>query len=58
MFVLLFLHGVLIGTDTKQPWMAGIYWVSAIVVSICVAYRLAWRYRTKVPILQADSIKH
>lgn len=47
MFVLIFLHGVLIGTDTKQLWMKIIYWVSAIVVFSFVTYRLTWRFRRR-----------
>jgi methionine sulfoxide reductase heme-binding subunit len=47
MFILIFLHGVLIGTDTKQPWMQLTYWVTALLVSGFVIYRLSWKYRNR-----------
>lgn len=46
MFILIFLHGVLIGTDTKQPWMIAIYWITAGLVVAGVVYRLVWKYAT------------
>lgn len=45
MFALIFLHGVLIGTDSKQWWALAMYWASGIAVGATVAYRLMWRYK-------------
>lgn len=45
MFLLIFLHGVLIGTDTKTWWMTAIYWVSGGLVGLAVVYRMWWKYR-------------
>ncbi|MFA5107286.1 MAG: hypothetical protein WC497_03090 [Patescibacteria group bacterium] len=45
MFVMIFLHSVLIGSDSKQPWMIAMYWSTAVLVSLFVVYRLAWKYR-------------
>jgi hypothetical protein len=44
MFLMLFLHGVLIGTDAHQMWMQVIYWASGGLVALAVIYRLMWRY--------------
>lgn len=46
MFALIFLHGILIGTDSKQPWMIAIYWITAGLVVAGVVYRLVWKYTT------------
>jgi hypothetical protein len=45
MFALIFLHGILIGTDTKQVWMQAIYWITGALVAGAGIYRLIWRYR-------------
>lgn len=44
MFVLLFLHGLLLGTDSKQWWMMAIYWANGIAVGFVVLYRMWWKY--------------
>lgn len=44
MFILIFLHGVLIGTDTREWWMMTIYWAVGSAVGAVVLYRLAWKY--------------
>ncbi|MFA6553575.1 MAG: ferric reductase-like transmembrane domain-containing protein [Patescibacteria group bacterium] len=48
MFVLLFLHGVLIGTDTGTWWMKIIYWSCALTVTGFGVYRLVWKFRKQV----------
>ncbi|MFA5051903.1 MAG: ferric reductase-like transmembrane domain-containing protein [Patescibacteria group bacterium] len=48
MFVLLFLHGVLIGTDTREWWMKIIYWTSALAVTSFGVYRVVWKLRKPV----------
>lgn len=45
MFLLIFLHGVLIGSDTKLWWMHIIYWGAGIAVGLAVLYRMIWKYR-------------
>lgn len=45
MFILIFLHAILLGTDSKQLWMIWIYWVCGGLVGMSVLYRLAWKYR-------------
>jgi methionine sulfoxide reductase heme-binding subunit len=53
MFVLLFLHGILLGTDTKQIWMQIIYWVTGSTVGLVVVYRILWRYyHRQIPIVE------
>jgi predicted ferric reductase len=42
-FVLLFLHGVLIGTDTGNPIMLFVYWITGILVAAGLVYRLSYR---------------
>ena len=39
-FILLFLHGVLIGTDSKSIAMMAVYWITGIFVVIGAGYRL------------------
>lgn len=48
MYVLIFLHSYLVGTDTKEWWMQSIYWGSAAIIGAAVIYRLIWKYKTKV----------
>lgn len=48
MFALMFFHGVLIGTDSKQWWALAMYWSSGIAVGAAVVYRLIWKYRRAV----------
>lgn len=43
-FVLLFIHGMLIGTDSQQPWMTVIYWDSILFISLCLVYRITWKF--------------
>ena len=45
MFGLIFLHGILIGTDTHHSWVKALYWLTAIPVFLAAAYRLWWKYR-------------
>ncbi len=45
MFVSIFLHAILIGTDRHQPLMVFMYWSSALLVAVFVTYRLVWKYR-------------
>lgn len=45
MFVLIFLHGTLIGTDRHQSWVVAMYWVTAIMVAVFVIYRLFWKFQ-------------
>ena len=47
MYILIFLHSYLVGTDTKEWWMQIIYWGSAAVVGGAILYRLAWKYQTR-----------
>ncbi|PIS40890.1 MAG: hypothetical protein COT26_00890 [Candidatus Kerfeldbacteria bacterium CG08_land_8_20_14_0_20_43_14] len=54
MFVLLFLHGILLGTDTKQIWMQVIYWATGSLVGLTIIYRILWRYyRRQMPVVEA-----
>lgn len=46
MYALLFLHGLLIGTDRHLPWVIALYWVSGSLVGLALVYRLVWKYRT------------
>ncbi len=48
MFIFIFLHGVLIGTDTKQPWMVALYWGIGVAVAASIMYRMVWKYRNPV----------
>jgi DMSO/TMAO reductase YedYZ heme-binding membrane subunit len=50
MFVLIMLHGLLLGTDRHQAWMLGLYWGSAGLITSALIYRLVWRYRSARPI--------
>lgn len=45
MFILIFLHGVLIGTDTREWWMKVMYWTSAFAVTGFGIYRIVWKLR-------------
>lgn len=45
MFGLIFLHGILIGTDTHLSWVRALYWLAAVPVFLAVVYRLWWKYR-------------
>ncbi|MFA6587879.1 MAG: hypothetical protein WCT08_02300 [Patescibacteria group bacterium] len=58
MFVLLFLHGILLGTDTKQIWMQIIYWATGSAVGLAVIYRILWRYyHRQIPVLNIPESK-
>jgi hypothetical protein len=48
MFGLIFLHGVLIGTDVKHGFSRVLYWLVASPVFVAVVYRLWWKYRRSV----------
>jgi sulfoxide reductase heme-binding subunit YedZ len=48
MFGLIFLHGILIGTDIKLDWVKALYWLTAIPVFLAVGYRLWWKYRRTI----------
>ncbi len=39
-FLSLFLHGILIGTDTQHPLMTALYWITGVFVAIGLLYRL------------------
>lgn len=45
MYVLIFLHGLWIGTDAHRWWMQVIFWGSGSLVGAAVIYRLIWKYR-------------
>lgn len=53
MFLTLFLHGILIGTDVKQAWVKVLYWAGAVVVGLALVYRLVWKYRPVKPVTSA-----
>jgi len=44
-FILIFLHGILAGTDTSTNIMQNIYWSTGIIVGILVMYRLFISYK-------------
>lgn len=44
MFVLILLHGVLIGTDRNTWWMKLVYWTGGVGVTLAVVYRMYWKY--------------
>ncbi|MEK7130306.1 MAG: ferric reductase-like transmembrane domain-containing protein [Patescibacteria group bacterium] len=46
-FLLFFLHGVLIGTDTALPLMTYAYWITGLIASAFVFFRL-YRYWRKI----------
>lgn len=46
MFASIFLHGVLVGTDTHQWWMQVIYWGAGIAVGAISIYRVVWKIKT------------
>lgn len=52
-FFLLFLHGVLIGTDTALPLMTYSYWITGLIAAAFVFFRL-YRYWRKIQL--ADKI--
>lgn len=45
MFTLIFLHALLLGTDAKRPWVVSMYWATAAMVVLLVAYRLILKFR-------------
>lgn len=57
MFMLIFLHGILIGTDAEQTWMQTIYWITGALVLSAGIYRLIWRYRRNRYINPPASLK-
>lgn len=44
-FILVFIHGVFIGTDTSTPWMQIIYWATASVMVVATGYRMFYNWR-------------
>ncbi|MFC1730783.1 ferric reductase-like transmembrane domain-containing protein [candidate division KSB1 bacterium] len=46
-FGLIFLHGVLIGTDTSTPIMQAVYWSTGIIASIMILYRIFISYKLR-----------
>ncbi|MFA6099095.1 MAG: hypothetical protein WCV50_06195 [Patescibacteria group bacterium] len=44
MFALIFIHSILLGTDSHQPLMQALYWGSAVLVMGFVIYRIAWKF--------------
>jgi len=44
MFALIFLHGILIGTERHLWWMQTIYWSSAAIIGVMIYYRVWWRF--------------
>ena len=52
-FVAAFLHGVLSGTDLAYPWLAGIAWVVAAILTLAclrrIAHGIAPKERVRVP---------
>lgn len=45
MFVAIFFHALLLGTDRHQPWMVAIFWITGLTMGLLVAYRLIWKLR-------------
>lgn len=43
------LHGTLSGTDSSEPWMIGLYWVSVVIVAVLLLIRLTQRYGSPKP---------
>ncbi len=48
LFILSFLHGVLTGTDTSLPLVQAVYWVTGIIGSILIIYRIVYPYLQKM----------
>jgi DMSO/TMAO reductase YedYZ heme-binding membrane subunit len=46
-FILIFLHGILVGTDTFTNIMQNIYWSTGIIVGILTVYRLYISYKQR-----------
>lgn len=44
-FILAFIHGVSIGSDTSTPWMQIIYWSTASVMVVATGYRMFYNWR-------------
>lgn len=45
MFALIFIHGLLIGSDLQEGWLNYLYWVGGILVVAATGYRLIWKYQ-------------
>lgn len=42
-FVLVFAHGVAIGSDSKMPWMQIVYWSTASMMAVLTIYRIFYK---------------
>lgn len=53
-FILLFLHGILVGTDTALPLMVYSYWITGIIAAAFIFFRL-YRYWKKIQLAKLQA---
>lgn len=45
MYLAIFFHSLLIGTDSDRMWMQAIYWTTGSIMVLLIMYRLIWKLR-------------
>lgn len=56
LFILSFIHGVFIGTDTVSSLMQAVYWATGVIGVALIGYRIAYPYLQKMHICRITNI--